>query len=53
VANWRIFGSSHPGVFQAVLCDGSVHAISFSVNHEIHTWLGNRKDGQAIDGSAF
>jgi len=47
------FGSAHPGAFNVVLCDGSCRSISYSIDPEIHRRLGNRKDGEVIDGSAF
>jgi prepilin-type processing-associated H-X9-DG protein len=49
----RRFGSSHTGQFNAVFADGSVHAISFSINPDVFRYLGNISDGQVIDGSAF
>ncbi len=48
-----IFGSAHPSGWQAVLCDGSVRSLSYSIDPAIHSRLGNRRDGEAIDGSAF
>ncbi|HPP52577.1 MAG TPA: DUF1559 domain-containing protein [Thermoguttaceae bacterium] len=47
------FGSPHPSGFQVVLCDGSVRSISYSISEQIHRWLCNRKDRQAIDSSQF
>jgi prepilin-type N-terminal cleavage/methylation domain-containing protein len=47
------FGSAHAGIFQMTFCDGSVHAISFAVDSEIHRRLGSRNDGLPIDGSKF
>jgi prepilin-type N-terminal cleavage/methylation domain-containing protein len=41
------FGSSHPGMMNAVLADGSVHAILFSIDPTVFSYLGNRQDGQA------
>jgi prepilin-type N-terminal cleavage/methylation domain-containing protein/prepilin-type processing-associated H-X9-DG protein len=43
------FGSSHPGRFNAVFCDGSVRSVSYSVNGTVFKNLGNRNDGQVID----
>ncbi len=40
------FGGPHAGVWQAVLCDGSVRAISFSMDNIIHMRLANRFDGE-------
>jgi hypothetical protein len=42
------FGSSHPGAFNALLSDGSVRSIRYSVSTTIFTRFGNRKDGQAM-----
>jgi hypothetical protein len=47
------FGSSHPGVFNAVLCDGAVRSIRFSISPTVFTNLCRRKDGQAIGAGAF
>lgn len=40
------FGSVHPGTFNVVLCDGSVHAISYEVDSEIHRAFANRRDNE-------
>jgi len=47
----RAFGSAHPAGFNALLCDGSVRTISYSIDTEIHGYLGNRRDGEPIDAS--
>ena len=47
------FGSAHPGGFNAVFCDGSVHNISYEIETEIFRRLGNRDDGEVIHGDAF
>jgi len=45
------FGSSHTGRFNAVMCDGSVRGISFSINLTTFSYLGNINDGQVITGN--
>lgn len=42
------FGGPHPGVWLAVFCDGSVHVLSYSMDPFIHSWRGNREDGQTV-----
>ena len=49
----RIFGSAHSHGFNMLLCDGSVHTLSYSVNREVHRRLGNRMDGKTVDKSQF
>jgi hypothetical protein len=43
------FGSAHPASWQAAMCDGSVHALSYSIDPAVHRRLANRRDGQKID----
>jgi len=45
------FGGPHPGGWQAVFCDGSVHFLSYDMVLSIHNDLGNRQDGNVIDTS--
>jgi len=45
------FGSAHPAIWQTVLCDGSVHTLSFAIDVEIHRRFGNRQDGNSVDSS--
>jgi prepilin-type N-terminal cleavage/methylation domain-containing protein/prepilin-type processing-associated H-X9-DG protein len=47
--NPNIFGSPHAFGCNMVLCDGSVRAISYSIQWQIHALLGNRADGKTID----
>lgn len=41
----RRFGSSHASGCQAVLCDGSAHTISYSIDAAVFRSLGHRRDG--------
>ncbi len=43
------FGSAHPGIFNAVFADGSVHTISFDIDIVLFNNLGTRNDGQIVD----
>jgi prepilin-type N-terminal cleavage/methylation domain-containing protein len=45
------FGSAHPSTWQASLCDGSVHVVSYDIDTEVHYLLGVRNDGQLVDKS--
>jgi prepilin-type N-terminal cleavage/methylation domain-containing protein/prepilin-type processing-associated H-X9-DG protein len=47
------FGSVHPGRFNAVFADGSVHSISYSINPLTFSYLGDKSDGKVVDASDF
>ncbi len=47
------FGSAHLNGFQMVFCDGSVHMMSYTIDPVANSLLGDRADGQAIDGKKF
>jgi prepilin-type N-terminal cleavage/methylation domain-containing protein len=51
VASWNSFGGPHATGFNAVLCDGSVHNISYSIDGDTHFRLANRRDGLVVDHS--
>jgi hypothetical protein len=40
------FGSAHPVSFHVAMADGSIHAIAFNVDLELHRARGNRFDGK-------
>jgi prepilin-type N-terminal cleavage/methylation domain-containing protein len=42
------FGSLHPGVFNIVLVDGATRNIAFTIELDIFTRIGNRRDGQSF-----
>jgi hypothetical protein len=48
ISYWS-FGSAHPGVFNLVCCDGSVHSIKFEIDVPTYSRLTCRKDKQPID----
>ncbi len=52
VLQWS-FGSAHANGLHMAFCDGSVQMISYSINPTVHSYLGNRQDGQAINGNSF
>jgi type II secretory pathway pseudopilin PulG len=43
------FGGAHSSGFRVSFCDGSVRELSFDIDPNIHRFLGDRADGQAID----
>ncbi len=42
------FGSAHPSTWQIILCDGSVHSLSYDIDIEVHRRLANRSDGEVV-----
>jgi prepilin-type N-terminal cleavage/methylation domain-containing protein len=47
--NYRGWGSAHPGVFMAAMCDGSVEPVSLDIELEVHCQTGSRKGGGCND----
>jgi len=50
-SDYYAFGSAHASGWQAVYCDGSVHALSYSIDPAVHLALSHREDGLVIDRS--
>ena len=50
---YRHFGSAHPGILNMALCDGSVRSIAYTIESQVHLYLGNRDDKQAVDQAKF
>jgi prepilin-type N-terminal cleavage/methylation domain-containing protein len=46
-----MFGGPHPGGFLAVLCDGSVRMIGYSITQTVMQNLTNKADGNVLDTS--
>jgi len=51
--NGSRFGSVHPANYNAAFCDGSVRAMSYSIDPAVHSLLGSRSDGEVIDSTDF
>jgi prepilin-type N-terminal cleavage/methylation domain-containing protein len=47
------WGSAHPAVFNAVMCDGSVHSISYTITEDVQRKLCNRKDRKPVDPTPY
>jgi prepilin-type N-terminal cleavage/methylation domain-containing protein len=43
------FGSVHANAGHFALCDGSVKAVSYTVDSTVYRYLGNRKDGEMVE----
>ena len=47
------FGSAHPISLNMAFCDGSVHAIAYTIDPVVHAHLGTRNDGYVIAGNEY
>lgn len=47
------FGSAHPAGFNAMLADGSVRMLSYTIDRHVFDCLGHRCDGAPLDNSKF
>ncbi len=52
-SNYYCYGSAHATGFNMAFCDGSVQPMSYTIAAAAHACLGNRKDGNMIDGKSF
>ena len=53
VADDYSFGSAHPATFSMCFGDGTIRAISFSIDRTLHLQLGCRNDGQITNMSTL
>lgn len=47
------FGSSHPGVFNALFTDGSVRPLEYTIDRDVFQRLGAMNDGQIVSGQSY
>jgi prepilin-type N-terminal cleavage/methylation domain-containing protein len=47
------FGSAHPSTWNAVFCDGSVHALSYNISLATHQALASRAGGDSPDSKEY
>jgi prepilin-type processing-associated H-X9-DG protein len=50
VSVYYLWGSAHPGAWNAAFCDGSVHAISYDADQDALISMADRADGKAVSG---
>jgi prepilin-type N-terminal cleavage/methylation domain-containing protein len=52
-SQYEVFGSAHPAVLNMVMCDGSVHAIAYTIDPQVHYYLCSRNDGKVFSKAAL
>jgi prepilin-type N-terminal cleavage/methylation domain-containing protein/prepilin-type processing-associated H-X9-DG protein len=52
-AEEELFGSSHPGGFNALFADGSVHTLRYGLDPTVFARLGDISDGEVVDLTDF
>jgi prepilin-type N-terminal cleavage/methylation domain-containing protein len=53
VMKYQAFGSAHSNGFFMAFCDGSVQMMSYTIDPQVHRFLGNRHDGQTVNGKSY
>jgi hypothetical protein len=53
LTHWNDFGSAHSNGFFMAFCDGSVQMMNYSIDLTTYNRLGNRADGETINGQSF
>lgn len=53
LVNRAPFGSSHPGRFNAVFADGSLHSISYNIDLSVLKQIGSIRDGKSFTVDEF
>lgn len=43
------FGSAHPSTWHALMCDGSLHRMTYDIDPELHRVLGTRNDQRPLE----
>jgi hypothetical protein len=46
---YAVFGSAHRTCWNAAMCDGSVHALNYTIDSLVHEYYGTRDDRRAVD----
>ena len=46
---WENWGSAHPGVWHMMFADGSVRALGFTIDADVHFAMGTRRGGEVVE----